>query len=182
MYTTPLLLEDPKVHDGEGGDLLSRSRWEDGFASGMTFFHRPGFGGQGWPPVPVAFFILGKAVQPAQTTAFPGMRFWVRCDRADAAQCFEKTLCAEGNGVHVTCRNLQSWMAGRVISSHTPFTCLPYLLPKSNHSQFNRLQPSPFRSILPSFCVVHSKGTGRDRFPCLLISVQCASRTVGLPS
>ena len=42
MYTTPLLLEDPKVYYGEGGDLLSRSRWEDGFASGMTFFPSAG--------------------------------------------------------------------------------------------------------------------------------------------
>ena len=36
MYTAPLLLEDPKVYVGEGGDLVSPDVWEFGFASGMT--------------------------------------------------------------------------------------------------------------------------------------------------
>ena len=61
--------------------------------------------------------------------------------------CDSRRPCApRENGAHVICRNLQGWMDGRVISSHTPFTCLPYLLPKPNQSQLNRLQPSPFRS------------------------------------
>ena len=36
MYTAPLLLEDPKVYLGQGGDLVSPDVWEFGFASGMT--------------------------------------------------------------------------------------------------------------------------------------------------
>ena len=102
MYTAPLLLEDPKVYYGEGGDLLSRSRWEVGFASGMTvgvFSDRPGRGGQGWLPVQVVLLILGKGVQPAQTSTSIGRRrsrveslpppqgcaSGMRSDRADAA-------------------------------------------------------------------------------------------------
>ena len=44
------------------------------------------------------------------------------------------------------CLNMQSSLGGWVISSHTPFTCLPFHLPKPNQTHFNRLQPSPFRS------------------------------------